>query len=311
MRRKNHLGSSELEILNDVLTDEKAEGEFYQDCYLKNLRAATISYYEDKIYIAKKILKFLDMDKQLIELTEKDMKMIIMYWKKTYKATTINANIRGLKRYFNFLHENKMIKNNPMQNIKQLRTDREIIKTLEDNEIILISNHLKHKKKFTAVRDRLIILLLIETGVRISELEEVKVTDFKRNKLIVRHTKNGKQRIVYISKFLQDEVRKYIKLRNKLGHDYLLINIDDNKLSKRGIQRRIQLVSEEVGIKMSAHLLRHTFAKRVVLAGINVFSLAELLGHSDLTITKRYVNLFAEDTEREAMRLNSLGKLKL
>ncbi|MEK3887609.1 tyrosine-type recombinase/integrase [Bacillus sp. FSL K6-3431] len=89
--------------------------------------------------------------------------------------------------------------------------------------------------------------------------------------------------------------------------------MDNEPLQPRSIQRKFEGYKRllEFNQQLSPHVFRHTFAKRSILSGINAFSLAALLGHSDLTITRRYVNFWSTDLEEQARNFSTLGKLKL
>jgi site-specific recombinase XerD len=177
----------------------------------------------------------------------------------------------------------------------------------------MIAQYMRGKKTFTATRDYNIFLIMLSTGIRLTELSEVRITDIEGRKLSIKNTKNLKQREVWLPKKVEEEINKYLKLRGELGHTYLFISIDNEPLKKRSIQNRFEVYRKELKInkRFSAHTLRHTFAKRAVLSGMSSFVLAELLGHSDLTIVKKYVNFWGNDIEEEATKYNSLRKLKI
>lgn len=198
-----------------------------------------------------------------------------------------------------------------MENIKQLRDRQKIMETLEDDEIVLLANHMKDQNTFVGYRDYVIFLIMLDTGIRLSELVGIQIEDVRKNKLIIRKTKNQQERTVYPSNKVQNEIGIYLKLRGKLNHNHLFINIDEEPLKPRSIQSRFEKYRKElkIGKQFSAHILRHTYAKRAVMSGMDAFSLAKLLGHSDITITKRYVSLFGNDLEEMAKKYSSIGRL--
>ena len=97
----------------------KRHEKFFKDCYLRNLRPATIGYYKNEFRGAKKII-----NKQLVEWEQKDVEDLILKSKQLMKVTTINTRLRALRSFYNFLDKNKLIDKSPMKNIKLLRDRR-------------------------------------------------------------------------------------------------------------------------------------------------------------------------------------------
>jgi len=312
-RRSNSLSTKELSMIKLKTTDEEAFQKFERDCLIRNLRAETLRYYKDKFAATKNTLKEMKIDKQLVELTQKDIEDIILHLKSKIKIVSINTRIRALKSFYNFLYKNKLVMPNPMKNIKQLRDRTRIIETLDDKELELLASHIKNQKSFIGVRDYVIFLVMLDTGIRLSELAGVQIDDIRGNNLIIRNTKNLIQRTVYLSKKVEDAVVVYLKIRGRQYHEYLFINIDNEPLKIRSIQSRFRIYKKELQInkQLSPHVFRHTFAKRNILAGMDAFSLAALLGHQDLTVTRRYVNLWGNDLEVKARQYCTINKLDL
>jgi|GEM_PF-3066766 len=312
-RRSRALTLEEEILIKEKITDEEAFEKFERDCNIRNLRPATIRYYKNEIASFMNSLEEMGLKKQLTELTQKEIEDVILHLKIQIKIVSINTRIRALKSFFNFLHKNKLIKKNPMSNIKQLRDRQRIMETLDDKEIEMIAKVIKKQKSFVGVRDLTIFIMMLDTGIRLSELAGIEIDDITGNKLIVKKTKNLLERTVFLSKKTQDQLQTYLKLRGKLDTNYLFVNVDNEPLKSRGIQNRFAKYKDECNIRkqFSPHILRHTYAKRSVMQGMDAFTLAKLLGHSDITVTKRYVSLFGSDLEEQAKKFNTLGRLKL
>lgn len=187
------------------------------------------------------------------------------------------------------------------------------METLDDEDIVQVANHIKSQNSFVGVRDYAIFLIFIDTGIRLSELCGLRVQDVRKNQIVIRMTKNLHERTVFPSEKTQRAVQDYMKLRGSLHHDWLFVNNENEPLKKRSIQTRFEKYKEELQFKkqLSPHILRHTYAKRSIISGMDAFSLAKLLGHSDLSITKRYVNLWGHDLEEMAKKYSSINKLKI
>lgn len=132
------------------------------------------------------------------------------------KVTTINTRLRALRAYYNYLYKNKFIEKNPMKNIKLLRDRQKTIETLDNQEIEKLIKTIRKNKMFINFRDEVILLILLDSGVRLSELVGINVEDVRGNKIIIRKTKNLFERTVYLSKTTQGQLERYIKIRGEV-----------------------------------------------------------------------------------------------
>ena len=312
-RRRGKLTNEEMKLINANLTDEELISKFIRDCNLKNLRPATIKYYLSELTSFKVNLVDLGIKKDFSEIEQEDIEIVILDLKNKIKVVSINTRLRAIKAFFNYLEKNSLITDNPAKNIKQLRDREKLMETLDDDEIILVANHIKSQNSFVGIRDYAIFMLMVDTGIRLSELCGLKIQDVRKNKVIIHMTKNLHERTVYPSEKTQKAVQEYMKLRGGLNHDWLFVNNEDGVLKKRSIQTRFERYKEELQFKkqLSPHILRHTYAKRSIISGMDAFSLAKLLGHSDLSITKRYVSLWGDDLEEMAKKYSSINRLKI
>jgi len=314
MSRRGQLSDDELRIVNSKITDDEAFKKFVRDCHLRNLRPSTIKYYNNELAAVKTGLVELGIDKEVVELEQEDIETLILHLKDKIKVVSINTRLRAIKAFFNYLDKNKLLySENPTKNIKQLRDRQKIVETLDDNEIVEVARHIKLQKTLVGYRDIAIFLLMIDTGIRLSECIGIKTDDVRGNKIIIRNTKNLKERTVYPTSKTQDAIDKYMKLRGQLHHKFLFVNNEDEPLQRRSVQTRFEKYKEQLKFKkqLSPHVFRHTYAKRSIMSGMDAFSLAALLGHSDLTVTKRYVALWGEDLEEKAKKFSSINRLKI
>ncbi|HHB1770562.1 TPA: tyrosine-type recombinase/integrase [Bacillus cereus] len=308
VKRRGELTDEELKIIKKKISDEEAYEKFFKDCYLRNLRPATIGYYKNEFHGAKKII-----NKQLVEWEQKDVEDLILKSKQLMKVTTINTRLRALRSFYNFLDKNKLIDKNPMKNIKLLRDRQKTIETLDNQEIEKLIKIIRKQKTFVGFRDEVILLVFLDTGVRLSELVGINVEDVRHNKLIIRRTKNLFERTVYLSDTTQERLESYIKVRGEVATNKLFISQDNKELNPHSIQTRLTKYGKEAKIskRVSPHTFRHTMAKRMIVSGLDAFSLMHLLGHTDITVTKRYVNLWGQDLEQKHKEYGALKGLNL
>lgn len=246
MKRRGELTDEELKIIKKKISDEEAYKKIFKDCYLRNLRPATIEYYKNEFHGAKKII-----NKQLM------------------KVTTINTRLRALRSFYNFLDKNKLIDKNPMKNIKLFRDRQKTIETLDNQEIEKLIKTIRKQKTFVGFRDEVILLAFLDTGVRLSELVGISVKDVRHNKLIIRRTKNLFERTVYLSDTNQERLESYIKVRGKVATNKLFISQDNRELNPHSIQTRLTKYGKEdkISKRVSSHTFRHTMAKRKIVSG--------------------------------------------
>lgn len=308
MKRRKELTSEELKIIKKKVNDEEAFEEFFKDCFLRNLRPATIEYYKNEFHGAKKII-----NKQLVEWEQKDIEDLILKSKQLMKVTTINTRLRALRAFYNFLHKKKLIDQNPMKGIKLLRDRQKEIETLDNQEIEQLIKTIRKEKTFPNFRDEVILLVFLDTGIRLSELIGIEVEDVRGNKIIIRRTKNLFERTVYLSETTEEQLRRYIVIRGEVETKKLFISHDNRELSPHTVQIRFRKHRKDSKItkRVSPHTFRHTMAKRMIMAGVDAFSLMTLLGHSDMTVTKRYVSLWGPDIELKHKQYGALKGLKL
>ncbi len=141
------------------------------------------------------------------------------------------------------------------------------------------------------------MLVLIDNGVRLSELVNMKITDIslESGKINVLG-KGSKEREVMFQATSREQIRRYLKIRGTLQHDYLWVAHDDNHLSRKTIQDRLKKYGEMAGVnkRVSPHTFRHTCAKMYIMQGGDIFSLQQLLGHSSLEMCRHYVVLLQQ-----------------
>ena len=202
---------------------------------------------------------------------------------------TINRKTSSLKSYFNFLVRTGSISKSPLKGHKNLKTNGKLVEPFTEKELDEI---FKNFSNYGANdRDKLVIELLYSTGIRREELINIKVSDINfENKLIKIKGKRNKERLVPILPSLKLSIEKHL-LKNK--SKYLFSSKDGNMISKSTIYRIIKKYFRKVStkVKLSPHVLRHTFATHLLNNGADINSIKEILGHSSLSSTQIYTKI--------------------
>jgi integrase/recombinase XerD len=210
------------------------------------------------------------------------------------KIVTINTRLRAVRSFFNFLHDNKHIKNNPMDSVKLLKDRRQVVETFSRDELRKLLKQ-PDLHTFTGVRNLTIMLLFLETGVRANELINIHVSDIQENSVRIRSSKTYLERLVPIQRKMKEQLNKWLSIRGQCDHDFLFVNIDSEPLAKRTVQQCVSQCGDKIGINAKCHKFCHTFARMCVENGANVFELQRIMGHTTLEMTKQYVNLFSKE----------------
>ncbi|MCQ6282534.1 tyrosine-type recombinase/integrase [Bacillus sp. EB600] len=207
---------------------------FIQNAKLRNLREHTIKYYLNELKVYNRYLVEQGIGAVPSKVTEEIIeKNIIVYMQdQGLKTVTINSRLRAIRAYFNFLHKHGHIEKNPVENVKLLKDRKHIIETFTKEQI---NKLLKAPdiETFTGLRDYTLMLLLLDTGVRVNELIGIDVQDVKLKEgvVVIRNTKNNFERVVPIQKKMKEVLEKYIAVRGVVDDPALFLTIEDTGLS--------------------------------------------------------------------------------
>lgn len=278
----------------------------------KNYSELTIkNYYNDLTEFS------LYIKKDLTRVKKEDIKSYLKYlFDKDNSNRTVSRKISTLKSFYKYLKENDVIKSSPALSIKYPKADKKLPNFVPYNELESMIN--ATKKDTFYERDDLIIELMYATGVRVSELVNIKLDDidFETNSIRILG-KGSYMRTVYFGEYARDAIFKYmnglrIKLLNGKESEYLFLNKNGNNITTRGIQKIIdKIVSEtDVKTKVSPHTLRHTFATHLLDNGCDLRSVQELLGHKNINTTEVYTHVTSEKLKDVYFKSHPRGRFK-
>ena len=191
-----------------------------------------------------------------------------------------------------------LLKVNFINDIPRPRLKKRIPKSLDEetcDKLLAWVQNFPFTRKFERMRAIAIVSTFLATGVRLSELEnlELEDVDLDRNELYVRNGKGGKDRRIPFRPSLSRVLEDYLKERRRLKKAcpfFFTSMFQDSKMGCRVIDRLVVRLREKSGIYFSAHLLRHTFATRMMQSGVDIRVVQELMGHSDLATTAIYLS---------------------
>ena len=267
-----------------------------------------ISYQND----LKKVCVFFKKD--FTNLTKKNIQNYIQSLSKKESTSSVSRTISTLKSFYKFLEINKYTKNNPLGTISNPKNIKKLPKVLSEEEVDkLLDINLKTSFDY---RNKAMLELMYSSGLRVSELINLKVNDIDLNNASVRiFGKGSKERIVPLDDYAIEALDNYIKHHRKSlfkhgENNYLFLNNHGNKMTRQGFFKILQKIVKEKNIKseISPHTLRHSFATHLLKHGADLRSIQELLGHSDISTTQIYTHITSERLQKNYKEFHPHGK---
>ena len=238
------------------------------------------------------------INKEVGLISEDDIKKYLAFLtKENDSKTTIARNISSLRSFYKFLLIEKIININPIENIEQPKLDKRLPKTLDEEDIdTLLDIKLIDSYSY---RNKAMLELMYATGLRVTELVNLKVHDIDLDMaLVTTMGKGNKERIIPIGDYAVYFVKEYIEnyrssMLKREYTDYLFLNNHGKQMTRQGFFKILKNIALENGIKkdFSPHTLRHSFATHLLNHGADLRSIQELLGHSDISTTQIYTHV--------------------
>lgn len=281
----------------------------YIDMYLNYLKIVKkysdktiLSYSDDLIeyneFLGNNFINILNID---LNTTKEYLKYL--YDRKINK-NSISRKLSSIRGFYNYLLKEQIIINNYFNNIPNPKKELYLPKYLKDEELDKIFSVCNMNNPINE-RDTLIIELLYATGIRVSELVNIKIKDINReDKSIKVLGKGDKERIVLYNNHTEKALDTYLNdgyhSFNKQNNGYLILNKNGGKLSERYVRVIINNLVRKAGldIKISPHTIRHTFATDMLEEGADLMTVKELLGHESLNTTSIYTHVTNEQIKK-------------
>jgi len=267
----------------------------------KKYSKETTENYKIDLYLFLNYCKEYKLNK-FSNITYDDLRKYLVYLskEKKYSNKSISRHISSLHSLYNYLIDEGVIENNPMNLINSPKKEFRLPVYLTSNELEDIINTPDRTKK-VGKRDVLILEMFYSTGIRLSELVNIKISDIDFiNKKIKILGKGSKERYVLYGdrckEYLEDYINNTRKYYLKEASNYLFLNQHGKVLTTSGIEYIVKNVLKQSGtnIKLTPHVLRHTFATHMLNEGADLMTVKELLGHSDLSTTGIYTHVSNE-----------------
>ncbi len=226
---------------------------------------------------------------------------------KPISDTTIANYLRNIKVFFNFLAEEREIKENPTAKVKNIKPTRKQKKLLRPEEIKRLLSAFD-VTTFHGYRSWLMIRLMLDTVIRIGECVSLRPehVDFKERSILITNPKNHRQRYVYFSNKLSIDLKRWFQYRDRYSDsEYLFPTVRGGMQDVSSFEKLIKKAANSVSIDVTPHQLRNNFAKYYLLNGGDFVTLSRILGHSSVEVTQKAYLDFAEDEVAKKYRKHS------
>lgn len=278
-----------------LLTDAAKEFEF--NCQCRKLSDKTIrndgkliGYLLDYLKEQHKVLCLEDVRPMYIKA------YLMMLQERGAKPQYINDQLKAFKVLFRYLYEEGYTGSILTERIKNVKQPKTIIKTFTEQEVKKLTEYYSGHT-FMEVRNRLMLMTFFDTGIRVSELIDLKLSQVKDEYILI-HGKGDKERVVPKSPLLNKWMFKYLNTRENFFAyrrvpENVFLSRNGRPMTTEAIHRVIKIAGKAVGvsrdIRVSPHTCRHTFAQMQLKNGLDLYSLSRLMGHSNISITQRYL----------------------
>ena len=231
--------------------------------------------------------------------------------KRPLSPTSINTYVRAVRAFWGWLEREGSLPTNPLAAIKPPKKPRLLPRIYSEDQLRSVLKAVEGQP-----RERAIIELFLDSGMRLSELTGLEMPDLDLKNLSIRvYGKGGKERLVYVSPGTALRIQDYITSRPMVtNEDHLFLTTDGRPLSPVRVQKILSLIGEKIGLgePLAPHRLRHTFATLSLRNGSNLEYLRLALGHSDIkTTSESYLAVSSRDVALAHRRFSPMANLKM
>ena len=280
--------------MNDKSKEDQYLGSFFNYLVIeRGLSSNSIKAYKIDI---KKFVSWLSCSNKpsFIKICESDLNEYIAFmFKNKLSSSSVNRNISSIKAFYLFLIKRKIIMISPAAEIITPKKERYLPTSMSELEVEKLLNSPKSLIKIE-IRDKAMIEMLYATGMRISELVNLKLNNVDINRCVVKVLgKGSKERLIPFGENALEALNLYLNIRPSSNSKEVFLSNRKRRLSRVTFWQRIKtyLKRENLKLSISPHTLRHAFATHLLNRGADLRSVQLLLGHSDLSTTQIYTHI--------------------
>lgn len=260
----------------------------------KRLSAHTLTAYSTDL---KQFYDYLQINYQIKELSEINHSLIrswiVSMMEQKITSRSVNRKITVLKTFYKYLLRQKVVSENPMLKIQSPKTSKKLPVFIEKEKMDILLDNIDFDNDEEGIRNKLIIEMFYSTGMRLSELINLKQKDVDLNSGQLKVLgKRNKERIIPFNNELKKKIEEYLRSKQGKTDETLFVTVEGKKMYEKLVYKIVkQYLSLVTTIdKKSPHVLRHTFATQMLNNGADLNSIKELLGHANLSATQIYTH---------------------
>ena len=282
---------------------DKAAKEFEYDCKIRHLSPKTIDNYGKQLRYLQRFLEKEFSISSIEDVKPSHIKRFLaMMDDAGRKPQYVYDLLKVYKTFFNYLESEGHIETSPAKRIRNMKLPKLKLRTFTEKNIMDMINYY-NGRSFIEIRNRAMIAMMFDTGVRLSELMELVETQIHEESIVI-CGKGAKERVVPVSPFLSKALLRYTRaresfFRNSLHDKEFFLSRTGKKLTAEAVAKMLKKAAKAVGvsedIRVSPHTCRHTFAHLNLKNGIDLYTLSRLLGHESVSITQRYLEGITDD----------------
>lgn len=235
---------------------------------------------------------------ELSQITETTLTSYVLYLEKSgFAAATISRNIASIKAFYHFLFKEHRIQDDISEKLHAPKIEKKAPEIMTMEEVVRLLEQPKGNTP-KELRDKAMLELLYATGIRVSELISLRVSDVNLKMGFIVCKDANKERIIPFGNKAKNALFQYLQsARDAMIEDYnseiLFVNCSGQSMSRQGFWKLIKYYTKKAGIEaeITPHTLRHSFAAHLVENGADLRSVQEMLGHSDISTTQIYANM--------------------
>ncbi len=277
--------------------------EFLFDCQVRNLSPCTIHNYEKQLNYFMRYLKEAQGVEALEALKPLHIKQfIVMLQGKKNKPSYVNDLLKAVKCLCAYAFDEGYTPELLTKKVKNVKEPKVLIHTFSDDEIVRMIQFYDGSD-YLSIRNRLMLMMLFDTGLRISEIIDMKPSQIRQGYFVV-YGKGRKERVVPQNAIVSKWLMKYERAREcyfqyKRAEDYSFLSKNGRHLTPEAVNKFMKIAAKEIGVnplvRVSPHTCRHTFAHQELKNGLDLYSLSRLLGHESVSITQRYLEAVRDE----------------
>lgn len=288
---------------------------YLDDCTMRRLSPHTVGWYRDRVGYCLRFCQEEAGVKKIEDVTPDHLRDFINSMNQQgYAAKTVRHTVLGIRTFMKWCVDEDYIQHSPADRIKTPKVPRRLVQTFTDEQVGKLLEGCD-RKTYIGLRNYAMLMVFLDTGVRVSEMIGIKLSDIDWSRRLIRvFGKGAKERLVPFGITLRAALEDYLHRRgDHENEEHLFLTHFAMPMDRSVVNAILRRHAKRVGVsgvRMSAHTFRHHFGKTWIMNGGDPFSLQAILGHTTQFMVSQYVNLALGDVQEQHAKFSPLDNLK-